>query len=325
MASSSDTTKLDFSTVDVFTPPSAHLATSRYSDGNPLAIVRLAPHVNLTHEQKQLIAREFNYSETVFLHEPPLEENCWKLDIFTTFRELPFAGHPTIGTASFIMDEVARLTNKEGFLEGKFIVKAGEISLKYDVKERTAFAQIPHNFHTHKATCDSSELYRLQPGLVQPPRTASPIVSIVRGMTFALIELQSLDSLGSVAVTPLLVSAPLDDGWESFVGQYLYYHNGVDTKTKTILLRTRMIAKGWEDPATGSAACTLACHLSLQARGAPNQSFTYEITQGVEMKRKCVIKVTVRLSPKGSIQEVLLAGKAVEVMNGTLRVPVVDP
>jgi PhzF family phenazine biosynthesis protein len=322
MPSSNETTKLEFSTVDVFTS-SLTPASSRFSEGNPLAIVRLPSHVNLTQEQKQLIAREFNYSETVFLHEPPLEENHWKLDIFTTYRELPFAGHPTIGTASFILDEVARRTRKEGILEGKFVTKAGEIPLKYDIEERIVFANIPHNFHPHKATCDSSELRRLQPGLIQPPTIESPIVSIVRGMTFVLVELPSLASLGSVAITPLRVSATLDAGWGSVVGQYYYYRNGVNPNTKSILLRTRMMATGWEDPATGSAACTLACYLTLQS-GGPNQSFTYDITQGVEMQRKCAIKVTVRLDSEGAIQEVLLAGKAVDVMSGSIRIPEVD-
>lgn len=82
--------KLEFAIVDVFTD-------KRY-EGNPLAIVRLPASSKVTQEQKQNIAREFNLSETTFLHEPTSEESCaWTVDIFTTNAELPFAGHPTIG------------------------------------------------------------------------------------------------------------------------------------------------------------------------------------------------------------------------------------
>lgn len=82
--------KLDFAVVDVFT-------NKRY-EGNPLAIVRLPASSSVTQEQKQNIAREFNLSETTFLHEPSGDEqNVWTVDIFMTTAELPFAGHPTIG------------------------------------------------------------------------------------------------------------------------------------------------------------------------------------------------------------------------------------
>lgn len=86
---SDDAHKLDFVVVDVFT-------AKRY-EGNPLAIVRMPPSVKLTQEQKQNIAREFNLSETTFLHEPTDSESAWTVDIFTVQAELPFAGHPTIG------------------------------------------------------------------------------------------------------------------------------------------------------------------------------------------------------------------------------------
>jgi len=77
-------TTLSFATVDVFT----HV---RFG-GNPLAIVNIPCPVSLSQEQKQAIAREFNYSETVFLHEDTSSPDGRKVDIFTTTEELPFAG-----------------------------------------------------------------------------------------------------------------------------------------------------------------------------------------------------------------------------------------
>jgi PhzF family phenazine biosynthesis protein len=76
--------KLDFVTVDVFT-------ASRFT-GNPLAIVKIPGDITITQDQKQKIAQEFNLSETVFLHEDAGSPEEWKVDIFTTTAELPFAG-----------------------------------------------------------------------------------------------------------------------------------------------------------------------------------------------------------------------------------------
>lgn len=77
-------TDLLFATVDVF--------TSVLFAGNPLAIVNIPSTISLTQEQKQKIAREFNYSETVFLHEHTGSADGRRIDIFTTTEELPFAG-----------------------------------------------------------------------------------------------------------------------------------------------------------------------------------------------------------------------------------------
>ncbi|KAF1968133.1 Diaminopimelate epimerase-like protein [Bimuria novae-zelandiae CBS 107.79] len=81
---------LEYAIIDVFTD-------KRYA-GNPLAVVRVPASCKLTQDQKQNIAKEFNLSETTFLHEPKEDEtNSWSVDIFMVNAELPFAGHPTIG------------------------------------------------------------------------------------------------------------------------------------------------------------------------------------------------------------------------------------
>jgi PhzF family phenazine biosynthesis protein len=102
----------------------------------------------LSQEQKQTIAREFNYSETTFLHEKESEDGPdeWTVDIFMTTSELPFAGHPTIGTACHVLAKVAQSRNaKGGKIEAAFKVKAGPIGLQYDVEKGLARAAIPHN------------------------------------------------------------------------------------------------------------------------------------------------------------------------------------
>lgn len=86
---------LSFNTLDVFT-------NARYS-GNPLAIVHVPAGLDLSQTRKQAIAREFNLSETVFLHPAvPGSPNVFPVDIFTADEELPFAGHPTVGSGWFL-------------------------------------------------------------------------------------------------------------------------------------------------------------------------------------------------------------------------------
>jgi PhzF family phenazine biosynthesis protein len=132
--------KLDFVTVDVFT-------TKQY-EGNPLAIVRIPKGVTVSQEQKQKIAREFNLSESTFLHEhgDGVTDDTWTVDIFMTTQELPFAGHPTIGTACYVLARVAQERSvKDGIMEAKFNLKAGPVGLHYDVAKGSARAAIPHD------------------------------------------------------------------------------------------------------------------------------------------------------------------------------------
>lgn len=140
----SSSSQLEFVTVDVFT-------TERYS-GNPLAIIRIPRGVTISQKQKQLIAREFNLSESTFLHEksPNAPGNAWVVDIFLTTAEIPFAGHPTIGTACYVLSRAAQERGVEdGVIEASFQLKAGPVGLVYDVAKKTARAAIPHDVSVH--------------------------------------------------------------------------------------------------------------------------------------------------------------------------------
>jgi PhzF family phenazine biosynthesis protein len=132
--------QLEFVTVDVF--------TSKPYEGNPLAIIRIPHGVNVSQEQKQAIAREFNLSESTFLHEngPDVQGDAWAVDIFLTTAEIPFAGHPTIGTACYALSRTAKERGiKIGVIEASFRLKAGPVGLRYDVAKKTARASIPHD------------------------------------------------------------------------------------------------------------------------------------------------------------------------------------
>ncbi|KAL2358450.1 hypothetical protein BJ546DRAFT_10580 [Cryomyces antarcticus] len=304
---------LTFVTLDVFTH-------TKFS-GNPLAIVRVPVSTSLTQEQKQVIAREFNLSETVFLH-PALEGLRlpeWKIDIFTVPQEIPFAGHPIIGTACYVLSTYT--PQSTGPVRGTFITKAGPISLEYC--DGLVRASIPHNVHIHRHGLSSAELLGSQPALnkvvdAKSMRDQSPVVSIVKGMTFALVELSSVEALGHVTTTSTSTQPRLDPEWdESFVA--LYFYVCLPSSEEGLFnLRTRMIAGSLKDPATGSAASALTAYLSLQA--GPRNSYRCAVAQGVEMGRRSDIGVDVTLSEDGTrVAAVTLSGRAVQVMEGTLN------
>ncbi|KAK8151168.1 hypothetical protein IWX90DRAFT_63619 [Phyllosticta citrichinensis] len=330
-------TRLEYCTFDVFT-------LQRFA-GNPLAIVHVPASTELGQGDKQIVAREFNYSETVFLHaQEHGRANTWRIDIFLTTAEVPFAGHPTIGTAVCALSRLPAAPGQDGRpVEGTFITKAGEIPVSYYPNDGVATARIPHNVHIHECVLSRTQLLQIQPSIAildsaKRPRvpSRSPVVSIVKGMTFALIEVDSLATLNAVATGSFSVDVPLDKDWDqSFVALYFYFRQA-DSTDGTRNLRTRMVEGTLEDPATGSAASALACYLSLVDHhaggddegggggGAPGQTLKYRILQGVEMGRKSDIGVELTLAPPTAanrpraVETVVLSGSAVRIMEGNL-------
>ena len=312
-------TPVDFVTLDVFTK-------ERFK-GNPLAIVRVPLDCDLSQQTKQRIAQEFNLSETVFLHPPVSKGNAptRRYDIFTTTEELPFAGHPTIGTLVYLCqhDSPTALDIQPVTLQAK----AGPIIAKFDKETGLAQASIPHNVRIHQTPVPWHNIVGAQPSMQKleaSPESLCPLVSIVKGMTFVLVHLPRVEDLGE-----LIVGGPgidrsafrWDDGWESFTAPYFYAIVSEDSEKNRMMIQSRMIEPVCgEDPATGSAASALSAYLALQ-RGSPGGVYSFSIEQGVEMGRKSNIEVIVRLDDSGeSVREVHLAGSAVIVSRGTLYI-----
>jgi pre-mRNA-processing factor 19 len=327
-----DALKLDFVTLDVFTD-------TRFQ-GNPLAVVFVPAAVRnrISQETKQRIAREFNLSETVFLHtlddEPNRSIATREIEIFTTEGELPFAGHPTVGSAYLVLHHLGW-----GHVD-TLQTKAGPIRIaSYEGKDGVR-AAIPHAVHTHGQTLrsilDSPDATQaaanaIKDGLSTDPdiRAAeldAPAVSIVRGMTFLLVRLPSLEHLGRAAPVNRMdftkIPDLLDDGeWkESFIARYYYVplEEPFREDSEKVAIRTRMVELGFEDPATGSAACTLASYLAVGGKGEMVAHFA--ITQGVEMGRRSEIAVgvLVQRGQEAEIKALHLGGTAVVVMSGSI-------
>ena len=299
--------QLSFITSDVFT-------TTRYA-GNPLAIVRIPKGEDVATETMQEIAKEFNLSETVVLHEQETTADGipeWRIRIFMTSAELPFAGHPTIGTACYAMGTLAKGSSK-----GRLLCAAGTIEI--DFQGGAAKASIPHNVHIHtQRPVVAESICAYQPALRPTVLKAIDLASPVKGMNFVYVELESLEALASVSISSGKLALKLDDDWDvGFVGSYFYAFTGGSSNGEGIVkVRSRMIEGPLEDSATGSAACGLGALLALKQG---RKSTTFEITQGVEMGRKSDIGVTVQLDDNlKQVKKVELSGSAVKVMEGTL-------
>ncbi|KAI1478344.1 Diaminopimelate epimerase-like protein [Daldinia eschscholtzii] len=325
---------LQFVTLDVF--------TSTRLQGNPLAVVTVpAPlKAKLSQATKQKIAQEFNLSETVFFHEAGESETGRAerdIDIFTIEREIVFAGHPTIGSAVLAKYHLHPHVNT-------LVTKAGPIGL-VERPGNQIRAKIPHDVHLHARTLGDvlgvgagAGAGSGAPGLapdaqIREAELAAPVFSVVKGMTFVLVKLSSLEQLAKVNTSyrldfdnlpvPLLDEGPWRD---SFVCRYYYVDTGSgegqgDEEAREI--RARMVELGFEDPATGSAASALAAYLTLNEERKDRR---FRVTQGVEMGRKSDISVetTTRQNGDGDVElvDLWLGGTAVVVLKGTLTVDV---
>lgn len=299
---------LPFTTLDVFTETPLK--------GNPLAVVTIPPKTTLSQSQKQAIAKEFNLSETVFIHDGEGPER--KIDIFTPALELPFAGHPTIGTAVFLQKDKVK----------SLVVKAGRISID-PLTDGSVRVAIPYNVRLHEkrlpdlSNCRSNDV----PAELAKSELGAPLFSIVKGMTFALIELPSVEVLASAKIG-IMGEMPvelLDEEWnDKWVSRRYYYvwlgKHEADGQT-VYKLRTRMIRPDMEDPATGSAACCLASYLSLHVLQEKNIRF--EMTQGVEMGRESTILVDAQVDDSNgqrTLKALYLGGKATPIMSGHIQI-----
>lgn len=305
---------LSYTIMDVF--------TGTPFTGNPLAVVTVPPNTSLTYAQKLAITREFNLSETTFVHEPAADSDERKFDIFTPAAEIPFAGHPTIGTAAFLQSRGIQ----------KLIAKAGPISIE-DAGNGALRAAIPHNTRLHQKSLPLPDPSQFPSKDIAEVEAGAPLFAIVNGMTFALIELPSLELLAQVrSGFPEILRGLLDEGWDGgwVTRRYYYVRLGsISREGQTVhQIRTRMVKFATEDPGTGSAACALASYLSLHK--LEGDSLSFQITQGVEMGRQSEILVDTAISEDKTqgriLRSVSLAGTAVLVMDGVIRsLPQAEP
>lgn len=203
------------------------------------------------------------------------------------------------------------------------LCKAGPVEGRYDRVNKTAQAEIPHNFKLHKQVVGARAVLK-QTYLAKTNIITSelPVASIVKGMTFVLINLPTVKQHLELLKADQQVdtaSVKLDQGWEdSLIGTYFYAIIS-ETEGGSTKLRTRML-----EPSIGEDAATGRCFLALND-GKPNKTYRYNIEQGVEMGRASEISVKVTLDADGkAVSKVVLAGRAVLMTRGTMMLTTSD-
>ncbi|MGA8042736.1 MAG: PhzF family phenazine biosynthesis protein [Terracidiphilus sp.] len=291
---------LEYFLVDVFTTTAL--------EGNPLAVV--FDTIGLATARMQAIAREFNLSETTFVQRRPAsveEAEGVRVRIFTTQEELPFAGHPTLGTAS-----VLRLAAPETMLDDciRLALNVGSVPVRFTGNE--LFGEMTQPNPEFGAELDRAEVARLT-GLTSEdldPVHAPQVVST--GTAFAIVLLRS-----DAALARLNVRQQESTAWLRERGARWFYVLG-PTGGSQPAYRARMQFYGGEDPATGSAA---GCAISyLVGHGVVASDAQIALRQGVEMGRPSDLFLRAALDA-GRVVAVRVAGSTVPVANGRLFLP----
>lgn len=298
--------QLNFTTYDVFTD-------TRFA-GNPLAVVWDADALSDT--QMQTIAREFNFSETIFVRAPGNPQHTASVRIFTPGKELPFAGHPTIGCAIAIAE--ARRPNNEPY-DLIFVLEEKIGPVRCGVKlyaESASFAEFTAPRLSEPAGPDPSvdaaaEALGLLPRDIGFGAHKPSLFSA--GVPFAMIPVASADVL--VKAKPSLASLSATLG-----ATEVFVYTRAD-RTEAHAFEARMFAPEIgivEDPATGSAAAAFAGVLA-RFEDLPDGWHTLPILQGVEMGRPSLIGLEVKIE-NAALAGARIAGKAVKVSEGVLYV-----
>ena len=288
----------DYLTVDVFT-------SARFG-GNPLAVFPDARGID--DATMQALAAELNYSETTFVLPPEDPANTARVRIFNRTAEMPFAGHPNVGTAfalarlGRVAETAIRFEEVSGIVEVRLAKEGGKVvGAEIDAPQTLALR--------HALPIGAvAECLSLAPAQIVVDRH-EPVVASV-GVDFALAEI--LPAALAEAAPDLGAFQRLSRAMPELAGRlsiflYAVEHNDV---------RARMfapLAGTWEDPATGSANATVAA-LRLQLSGGGDLS--YEAVQGVEMGRPSRLALRAWRTPDGVRASV--GGRCVAMLSGTV-------
>jgi trans-2,3-dihydro-3-hydroxyanthranilate isomerase len=290
-----------FVTLDVF--------TENRLTGNPLAVV--LDSEGLASGAMQAIAREFNLSETVFVLPPTEPRHRARLRIFTPGRELPFAGHPTVGAAVLLaLQDPARGDARAFGLEEGIGVVPCVVETRADGTGGRARFRLPIQpefLGPGPEPAVLAPLLGLEPGDIGTGRHAPSRHGV--GPSFTCVPVASLEAL--LAARPAQAPDPAD-------GLYLYTP---DPDGAGRAWRVRMFAPNFgvpEDPATGSAASAFAGVLTqFEALGDGTHDVT--LYQGQAMGRPSAIALQFTLEA-GALRSVEIGGAAVIIADGTLHV-----
>jgi trans-2,3-dihydro-3-hydroxyanthranilate isomerase len=261
----------------------------------------------LNDSEMQAVAREMNLSETTFIfpRDPAIElERGIRVRIFTVQEELPFAGHPTLGTAFALRDG-------GGATEIKLDLNVGTIPVRFENSpgqpvfgEMTQADPVFGEVHDRRKIAEVTgiPLHDIDPGL--------PIQTVSTGVPFTILPLRGLEAMSRLAINQQRSLEYLSPSGGKFF--FCVTRQTVDPAAR---LHARMLSYNGEDPATGSAS---GCAAAWMVRhGVAQSDERVLIEQGVEMKRPS--RIFVRASQRNdSVVNVRVGGNVVEVLRGEI-------
>lgn len=284
-----------FYIVDVF-------AEKKYA-GNELAVVQHA--ADLDAPTMQLIAREMNFAETTFILSDQPRDGGFDVRIFTPASEVPFAGHPTLGTAWLIRDQIIGQPVDRVTLN----LQVGQIPVTFD-GEVLWMRQIQPRFGQTRTVEQVAPVLHLAESDFD---TRFPIQDVSTGLPFLIVPLTGMDAVRRAHVNRALLKeliAPLD--------AKMIFLFSPETYESANQLNARMFGDEYgvtEDPATGSANGCLAAYL-VKYRYFGSNEISVHVEQGYEIKRPSILRL--RASEQDGVFDINVGGKVFLVARGEL-------
>ncbi|MER7542949.1 PhzF family phenazine biosynthesis protein [Spirillospora sp. NPDC127506] len=290
----------EFTLVDVF--------SDRPFGGNRLAVFPDAEGISET--EMQSLAREFNFPETTFVLPPSDPSNTCRVRIFTPLQELPFAGHPTIGTAAVLA------SLGKGDAQRQFVLEEGIGPVSVAIDGRTV--QLCLRSPEYETADETPPVDAITKALGLPPDSVAESFYASVGVRFCFVRLTDRDLVDRAVLDRAAWEAGIADGWSPHL--YVFAEDNGDRRR----LNARMFAPALgidEDPATGSACAALVAAI---AHRSPNQDATchVQIDQGLAMGRPSSLEGTAR-KEEGRLAEVTVGGHATIIGNGVMTLPAI--
>jgi trans-2,3-dihydro-3-hydroxyanthranilate isomerase len=286
------TRRLPFVQVDVF--------ASRPLEGNALAVFTDARGLSAT--EMQAIARETHLSETTFvLPDPAAPPGApVRVRIFTIGQELPFAGHPTLGTAAVLR----RAPQPEVTLA----LPVGEIPVRFEDRAEGTFGEMRQRDPVFGPVHSRYEVARVTGLSLDDVASDIPVQTVSTGLAFTLVPVRSL-----AALSALRLDLARAQDYLARTGGGFFYFVARETVDPSARIHARMIFYGGEDPATGSAAGCCAAWMRRHGLAASGEQVAIE--QGLEANRPS--RLLVRASGEGErVTDVRVGGNVLKVARG---------